>query len=84
LTEEKQGAERQAMARADARDIERESDYRLDADEVSAQVGQKPQGGRPEGGINAASKELGVERTQAQRAVKIASITPEAKKAAKD
>jgi len=46
LTEEKQEAERQAMARADARNIERESDYRMDADEVSRQVGAKPQGGR--------------------------------------
>lgn len=30
-------------------------------------------------GINAATRELGIDRTQAQRAVKIASITPEAK-----
>jgi ParB family chromosome partitioning protein len=33
-------------------------------------------------GINAAVRELGVERTQAQRAVKISAITPKAKAAA--
>ena len=32
-------------------------------------------------GINAAVRDLGIERTQAQRAVKIASLTPEAKDA---
>lgn len=35
------------------------------------------------GGVRAASRELGIERTQAQRAVKIDSITPEAKEVAK-
>jgi ParB-like chromosome segregation protein Spo0J len=40
--------------------------------------------GRPESGINAASRELGVERTAAQRATKVAAITPEAKAAAKE
>jgi ParB/RepB/Spo0J family partition protein len=39
--------------------------------------------GRPESGINAAVRELGIDRTEAQRAVKIASITPEAREAAK-
>lgn len=38
--------------------------------------------GRPESGINAAVRELGIDRTEAQRAVKIASITPKAKEAA--
>src|SRR5437868_10988 len=37
--------------------------------------------GRPEGGINAASRELGIDRTEAQRAVKIDAIAPEAKAA---
>jgi ParB family chromosome partitioning protein len=41
--------------------------------EVSAQVAPKPQGGRPESGVRAAARELGVERTEAHRAVKIAS-----------
>lgn len=50
--------------------------------QVSAQLAPKPQGGRPESGVNAASRELGLERTEVQRAVKIASISPEAKAAA--
>lgn len=40
--------------------------------------------GRPEGGINAASRELGVERTDAQRAIKVASLSEEAKDAARE
>ena len=35
-------------------------------------------------GLNAAVRELGIGRTQAQRAVKIAAITPEAKAAARE
>ncbi|HQT43874.1 MAG TPA: hypothetical protein PLD79_07720 [Halothiobacillus sp.] len=38
--------------------------------------------GRQEGGINAATRELGIDRTEAQRSVKIAGLTPEAKQAA--
>ena len=48
------------------------------ADQVSAQSAPKVTG-RPESGINAAARELGIERTDAQRAVKVASLTPEAK-----
>jgi ParB-like chromosome segregation protein Spo0J len=51
--------------------------------EVSAQVAPKPQGGRPEGGIRAAARELGIERTDARRAITIASIMPEAKESAR-
>lgn len=47
--------------------------------EVIGQLAQKPSGGRPEGGISAASRELGIDRTEAQRAVKVASLSPEAK-----
>ena len=63
------------------------------ADEVSAQVepklrqrgaGQGIGGGRPESGINAATRDLGLDRTATQRAVKVASITPEAKEAARE
>lgn len=39
-------------------------------------------GHRHESGINAAVRELGIERTQAQRAIRIADITPEAHEAA--
>lgn len=41
-------------------------------------------GHRPESGINAASRELGIDRTDAQRAVKVASLSPEAKEAARE
>lgn len=43
-----------------------------------------PPGGKQlhDKGIKAAVRELGIDRTEAQRAVKIASITPEARKAA--
>jgi hypothetical protein len=52
--------------------------------EISAQVAPKiakdgSTRGRPESGINAATRELGIDRTEAQRAVKIAGIAPEAK-----
>lgn len=57
---------------------------RLTEKEVSAQVAPKPQGGRPESGIRAAARELGIERTDAQRSIKIDSITPEAKEAARE
>jgi ParB family chromosome partitioning protein len=57
---------------------------RLTEAEVSAQVAPKPQGGRPESGTRAAARELGIERTDAQRSIKIASITPGAKEAARE
>ncbi|APT31397.1 hypothetical protein MCBMB27_02106 [Methylobacterium phyllosphaerae] len=39
--------------------------------------------GRPEGGIAAAARELGVENTEAKRAIKIDGIAPAAKEAAR-
>jgi ParB family chromosome partitioning protein len=57
---------------------------RLNEKEVSAQVAPKPQGGRPESGIRAAARELGIDRTDAQRSIKIDSIAPEAKGAARE
>jgi ParB family chromosome partitioning protein len=51
---------------------------------VLVQVAPKPQGGRPEGGIREAERELGIEHTEAVRAVKIASIIPDAKEAARN
>jgi ParB family chromosome partitioning protein len=53
------------------------------AEEVSVQVGQKPQGGRPEGGVSAAARDLNLERKAVGRAIKIAEIAPEAKEAAR-
>ena len=56
----------------------------LTAEREGAQLA--PPGGRQphSKGIKAAVSELGIDRTQAQRAVKIASITEEAKEAARD
>jgi hypothetical protein len=48
-------------------------------EKVSAHIAPKPHGGRPEGGVRAAARELGIERTDVQRAIKIASLSPEAK-----
>jgi hypothetical protein len=49
---------------------------------VSVHIAQKPNGGRPEGGLSAVTRELGVERTDAHRAVRVASLSDEAKAAA--
>lgn len=51
---------------------------------VSSQVAKKPEGGRPEGGVNAAARELGVDKDDAYRAVKVASLSDEAKDAARE
>lgn len=48
------------------------------------QVGQVSGGRGNEGGVAAASRELGIPRTEARRAISIASITPEAKEAARE
>ncbi len=53
-------------------------------EEVSSQLAKKPQGGRPEGGINAAAREIGVDKHDAYRAIKVASLSPEAKAAARE
>ena len=42
-------------------------------------TGRKRSAQQQPGGINAAVRELGIDRSEAQRAVKIASIAPEAK-----
>jgi ParB-like chromosome segregation protein Spo0J len=49
--------------------------------EVSAQLASKSQrrAGRPESGINAAARDLGIDRTEAQRAMRVANIEPAAK-----
>ena len=53
---------------------------RLVGKPISSQVETKR--GRPESGINEASRQLGLERNDVHRAVKVASITPEAQQAA--
>lgn len=41
-------------------------------------------GHRPQGGVNAAARELGISKADAHRAVKVAALSPEAKEAARD
>ena len=53
---------------------------RLVGKPISSQVETKR--GRPESGINEASRQLGLERNDVHRAIKVASITPEAQQAA--
>lgn len=52
------------------------------ANQVLPQVVAKPQGGRPQGGVRAAAREIGVNREEARRSEKIDSLAPEAKEAA--
>jgi ParB family transcriptional regulator, chromosome partitioning protein len=86
ISENLHRAELTEMERADqiAKWIELAKEKLAAEKKVSVQVAPKPQGGRPEGGIRQAERELGIEHTEAVRAAKIASITPEAKKAARD
>ena len=51
---------------------------------ISVQSAQKMERGRPEGGKSAASRELGIDRTDATRATKVASLSDEAKQFARD
>lgn len=52
--------------------------------EVSSQVETKPIGGRPESGVRAAARELGIDKDAAHRAVKVDGLTDEAKEVAKE
>jgi len=75
------------LHRADLTQLERSehiAEWISIADRVSVQVAPKPQGGRPEGGTSKASRELGIETTDAKRSVKVASLTDEAKEAARE
>lgn len=51
---------------------------------VSSQVATKLRGGRPESGLREAARELGRSKDEVHRAVLIAAIAPEAKKAARE
>lgn len=51
---------------------------------VSAQSAPKPLGGRPEGGVRAASRELGLAKDDARRATKVASLSEQAKVTARE
>ena len=52
--------------------------------EVLPQPVAKPEGGRPSSGVRAAARELGVNREDARRAVKVDGLAPEAKAAARE
>jgi hypothetical protein len=51
-------------------------------EKVSSQLETKPEGGSPDEGERTAAHELGLDKDEVNRSVKIASITPEAKEAA--
>lgn len=50
---------------------------------ISSQVETKIGRGRPSGGVSAAARDLGVSKPEAHRAIKVASLAPEAKEQAK-
>lgn len=76
------------LHRAELTTLERDEQIaewvRLNAERISAQPAQKMDRGRPEGGVSAASRELGLNRDDARRAVKVASLSDEAKEAARE
>ena len=57
---------------------------RLTGERDAAQVAPHRKAGQQPGGINAAVRDLGIERTAAQRAVKVAALTDDAKAAARE
>ena len=55
---------------------------RLVGKEVSFQHETKPQGGRPKSGASEAARQLGLDKVDVHRAIKVASLSPEAQQAA--
>lgn len=56
---------------------------KLNAERISSQPATKIDRGRPEGGVNAAARELGLSKDSAHRAVKVAGLSDAAKEAAR-
>lgn len=56
----------------------------VSAPQVSSQSATKPEGGRPESGVRKAARELNIPKDDAHRAVKVASLSDEAKEAARE
>lgn len=56
----------------------------LSASRISSQPETKMERGRPESGVNAAARDLGLSKADAHRAVKVASLSDEAKDAARE
>ena len=50
--------------------------------EVLAQLGPKVHNGRPRGGVREAARQLGLSRQDVERAIAVASLSPEAQQAA--
>lgn len=48
---------------------------RLVGKEVSVQVAQKPQGGRPKGGESEAARQLGLDRDDVRRAIAVVALS---------
>jgi hypothetical protein len=77
------------LHRADLTALERSEHIaewvKLTGEKAKAQVAPSGHtGGRENKGINAAVRELGIDRTDAQRSIKVANLSPEAKDAAPD
>ena len=76
------------LHRSDLTKLERDEQVaewiKITEEEVLSQDAKKPQGGRPEGGINAAARELGIDKDDAYRAGKVAALSDEAKQAVRD
>lgn len=76
------------LHRADLTKLERDENVaewvRLTEEKQSAQNAPKGLGHRPQGGVNDAARELGMERTDVQRAVRVDSLSDEAKEAARE
>ncbi len=53
-------------------------------DKVLSQLATKSHVGRPEGGVRAAAREIGVDKDSAHRAEKIAALSDEAKEAPRE
>ena len=74
------------LHRSDLTDLQRKEQIaewiRLTDTEVLSQVATKPSGGRPVGGVRAAARDLGIDKDEAHRAVRVASISEPAKQAA--
>ena len=69
---------------AELRKQKRELERARDGKDVSRQADAKPMGGRPEGGIREAARELGMSEVDVRRAIKVASLSDEAKSIARD
>lgn len=74
------------LHRADLSKLERDeqvAEWIKITERISVQSAPKSVG-RPEGGISAAARDLGIEETDAKRSVKVASLSEEAKEAARE